>query len=120
MTLKKAIAAGLFALVTIAAAAPASAHGVSVRIGIGGGSYAYDDGYRYYWQRPRSQYRRGDYGTLTPREVRAVLRDRGYREIRYVDRRGRIYEVRATDARGQRVGLVVSARNGAILNAFRL
>jgi hypothetical protein len=118
MILKSTLAAGLIALSALAAA-PANAGGVSIHIGVTGGHYAYHDGYGYDWKRHHRRDRH-EYGTLTPREVRQVLRDKGYRQIRYVDRRGRIYEVRATNHRGHRVGLVVSARSGAILNVYRL
>jgi hypothetical protein len=95
-----------------------------VTVHIQAGTPAYHDGYGYGWKhvghRGDRYYSRHDYGTLTPHEVRAVLRDKGFRQIRYLDRRGRIYEVRATDYRGYRVGLVVSARNGAILSVYRL
>jgi hypothetical protein len=85
------------------------------------GTPVYHDGVGYGWKRGDHRHRgHSEYGTLTPREVRAVLRDRGYRQIQYVDRRGRIYEARATNRRGHRVGLIVSARSGAILNVYRL
>jgi hypothetical protein len=118
MPVKTTVAAGLIALSALAFAAPASASGVTLHFGLTGTHYVYHDGGGYDWNHGR-RHDRHDYGTLTPREVRAVLRDKGYRQIQYLDRRGRIYEVRATDYRGHRVGLVVSARNGAILNAYR-
>lgn len=123
MFARNTLAAGLIALAALVGAAPASAGSVSVQIQAG--TTGYHDGVGYGWKRAGHRADRyygghSEYGTLTPREVRAVLRDRGYRQIRYLDRRGRIYEVRATNRRGHRVGLVVSARSGAILNVYRL
>ena len=118
MMAKKTVAAGLVALATSVAAAPASADSFSFRFGVGEAQAGYHDGgsqWRYH-RRDNDRF----YGTLTPREVRQVLRDNGFRQIRYLDRRGRVYEARATNRHGQRVGLVISARNGAILNAYRL
>ena len=52
---------------------------------------------------------------LTPNQVRRILRQRGYRHMRFTDRRGRIYRLRALSPRGYPVRLVVSARNARIL-----
>ena len=49
-----------------------------------------------------------------------VLRDSGFRQIRYLDRRGRVYQVHALNRNGRWVGLVVSAQTGEILNRYRL
>jgi hypothetical protein len=84
-----------------------------LEFGYGAPGYSYDGGHRW---RDRGDYHR----TLSPREVRRALRDQGFRNIDYIDRRGAIYQVEATTPRGRRVGLVVSARSGAILNRYRL
>jgi hypothetical protein len=121
MTINKTIAAGLVALAALAAA-PANAAGLSLSFGDGAVRATVNEaGERHHdrgWDRGRwhDDWRR----TLSPREVRRILRDRGYREIRYLDRRGAIYQVHAVDYRHKHVGLVVSARNGAILTAYRL
>jgi hypothetical protein len=110
--LKKTIAAGIVGVAMLAASAPASADNFSFRFSYGAPAYGHgqhlDD-------------RRGDYHrTLSPRQVRRILRDRGFRNINYVDRRGSIYQVHATNRNGRRVGLVVSARSGDIINRYRL
>ena len=124
MIAKKTAAAGLIALAALVAAVPASAGGPALNLATGETVYAGDGGHG---SRDRGEHRWGRrggddryYGTLTPREVRQVLRDKGYRQVQYLDRRGRIYEARATNRRGHRVGLIVSARTGAVLNAYRL
>lgn len=111
--LKKTLAAGILAIAALAATAPANAQSFSLEFNAGGPRYGYEDGQR--WS-DRGSYRR----TLSPQQVRRILRDQGFRQINYVDRRGSIYQVEATNPRGRRVGLVVSARSGAILNRYRL
>ena len=112
MTFKKTIAAGIVALAGLVAAVPANAgSSVSVQIEVGGPSHGY-----YYGDHRRGSWDR----TLSPQQVRRILRDQGFRQIQYVDRRGKIYQVRATNHRGHRVALVVSARSGAILNRHRI
>ena len=115
---KKTIAAGIVALGALAASAPAHADSLRFSVEVGGPVVVRDDhrGYGYGWD----DHRGGHHKTLSASEVRRVLRHRGYRDIIYLDRRGSIYQVRARDYRGRRVGLVVSARNGAILTAYRL
>ena len=115
----KTFAAGIVALGALAATAPASAHGISFSIEVGGPTAVHDyrpahDHRSYDEDRDRHRH------TLSPKEVRRILRNRGYRDISYVDRRGKVYQVHARDYRGRRVGLVVSARSGAILTAYRL
>ena len=110
MTFKKTIAAGIVALAGLVAAVPANAgSSVSVQIEVGGPSHGHYYGDHRRWER-----------TLSPQQVRRILRDRGFRQINYVDRRGTIYQVRAVNRRGHRVALVVSARTGAILNRHRI
>jgi hypothetical protein len=55
---------------------------------------------------------------LEPSEVRRILRDHGFRDIRNLHRRGAIYQVHAVDSLDDQVGLVVSARSGAILARY--
>ena len=110
MTFKQTIAAGIVALAGLVAAVPANAgSGVSVQIEVGGPTHGH-----YY-----SDHRRPE-RMLSPQQVRRILRDRGFRQINYVDRRGKIYQVRAVTRRGDRVALVVNARTGAILNRHRI
>jgi hypothetical protein len=138
--IKTTIAAGLIGLGALAAA-PAQADGFTVVIGDDGGRLTFQAGppapvnfygYGYAWPGYGwGDYDRPDYGwgdhdrhdrhqVLSSKEVREVLRDRGYRDIDYLDKRGTIYQVRATDYRGHRVELVVSARNASIITAYRI
>lgn len=53
-------------------------------------------------------------------EVIALLRERGYSDIREIERKGsRLYEVDARDPAGHRVELVIDARSGEILRSKR-
>ena len=105
MALTNTAAAAVLAIGALLAAAPANAGStVSVSFEFGHPTYA-----SYY-----------HHHTLSPQQVRRILRDQGFRQIDYVDRRGSIYQVEATNPRGRRVGLVVSARSGQILNRYRL
>lgn len=116
MNVKKTIAAGVIAVAGLVAAIPAQAGGVSVHIGIGAPAYGH-----YYGGYPDHRWGHGGWErTLSPQQVRRILRDKGFRQIQYLDRRGTIYQVRAVNHRGHRVALVVSARNGAILNRHRI
>jgi hypothetical protein len=112
---KKTIAAGIVALGALAASAPANADSLRFSVEVGRPIVVHDDR-GYGWD----DHRKGHHKALSASEVRRILRHRGYRDISYLDRRGSIYQVRARDYRGRRVGLVVSARNGAILTAYRL
>lgn len=129
MIFKTTLAAGAIGLAALAAA-PANAASLTVGFGDDGARIAYHDGRPV----PANYYGHGydwpDYGwgdrhdewrhTLSAKEVRRILHGRGYHDIDYVDSRGSIYQVRATDHRGHRVGLVVSARNATILKAYRI
>jgi hypothetical protein len=117
MFCRKPIAAAVVALGALAASAPANAGSLSFSVDIGrpNAIQDYRPGHGYGWQRDRHH----EQHRLSAKEVRRILRHRGYRDITYVDRRGSIYQVNARDYRGRRVGLVVSARNGAILNVYR-
>ena len=82
MIAKKTIGAAIIALSTLAAV-PASAGDVTVQFGFGSPGYGWHDGRGGGWR---------DHGPrrheLSPQEVRRELRERGYRQIRYFDRRG--------------------------------
>ena len=104
MALKTILAAGIVALGALGAAAPANADtNVSVEFRIGQPTYV-----SYY------------HHTLSPQQVRRILRDEGFRHIRYVDRRGTVYRARAENRRGRDVLVTVSARTGHIINVERL
>lgn len=112
--LTRTIAAGLIALSTLAAV-PAQATGLSVQVGPGYGWS--DNGHgdrRGHWRRHHR-----DEVRLSQEEVRWMLRDRGYRNIRFFDTRGPIYELRARK-RGDAFYLVVNARTGEILSRQRI
>jgi hypothetical protein len=123
MTARKILAAGLVAMFALTAA-PASAGGLSFEFGSGGVEFDFPrHGHWGSWDRDhdRGSWRRHDdrHDFLSPQEVRRILRDRGYRQIDYVDRRGAIYQAEAT-RHDRRYGLVVSARDGEILNRYRI
>jgi hypothetical protein len=117
--ISKTIAAGLIALTSFAAV-PANAASFSIEIGQPGYGSGYgNQGYRWgdYDQRDRGD-RHGRH-RLSREEVRWILRDRGYNRIRFLDDRGRVYEVRARK-RGETYHLVVSARSGEVLSRNRI
>jgi hypothetical protein len=124
MNINKTIAAGLIATAALTAA-PASAGGFSFEFGSGGVEFGFPrHGHWDSWDRGHD--RRGGWSRhddrhdfLSPREVRRSLRDRGYRQIDYLDRQGAIYQAEATRD-GHRYGIVVSARDGDILNRYRI
>ncbi|MCG5245449.1 hypothetical protein [Methylorubrum extorquens] len=70
--------------------------------------------YREIYGPPRVVYRE-DEGVLPSREVVDELRDRGFSEIGRPRYDGRNYRVEATSPRGQRVRLVVDAREGDVI-----
>ena len=118
MSVTQTVAAGLIAVASLFAVPAVSAsvpHG-QVRLLV---DAAAEPGSRYAgggwdpggWNANRQPF-------LEPSEVRRILRDRGFRDIRNLDRRGAIYQVRAVDGRHDQVGLVVSARSGAILARY--
>jgi hypothetical protein len=107
MLLKTTLAAAAISLGSLVAAAPANA-GANVSVTIEFGHPGY------------SKYHNVHYRTLSPHEVRRILRRKGFREIRYVDRRGSIYRAHAENYRGRDVLVTVSARTGQILDVDRL
>ena len=70
--------------------------------------------YREVYGPPRAVYVEED-GLLPPREVVDDLRDRGFTEIARPRYDGRHYRVEATSPRGQRLRLVVDAREGDVI-----
>jgi hypothetical protein len=110
MIMKKTIAAALVAASALTAV-PANAGGVSVEFGFGGPAFGWHGGHH---DRDRDHGRRN----VSPREVRWILQGRGYHHIRFLDRRGVIYQVRARK-NGRDFFLVVSARNGDIVARHR-
>ena len=52
---------------------------------------------------------------LTPREIRRVLRYQGFRHIRNLDRRGRVYVARAVSYNGRLYKIRLNAYNGRII-----
>lgn len=95
MIARTTIAAAVISLAAFTAA-PANA-GISFEFGFDGPSY--------------SHY----YGKLSPWEVRRILRHRGYHDIDFVDRHGRIYKLTAT-RHGDDYFIVVDAYSGEIIH----
>lgn len=102
---KKTLAAGLVALATSAFAAPANAGSVGFSFSFG---VAPQVGFYY-----------GHYG-LSPSQIQRALARHGFTRVSFVDRTAYVYRVSATDYRGHRVRLVVSARDGRILQWERV
>lgn len=117
MFAKTTIAAALISLTTLAAV-PAQASDINIQIGFGGPGYGWnvghgrghDYGYRHH-RRMRD--------LLSPGEVRWMLRDRGYSDIRFFDNSGALYQLRAW-RHGERYVLAVSARTGEILSRYAI
>jgi hypothetical protein len=107
MISRKTIAAGLIALTSFAAL-PAQAHQIEIQIGSGFGVGWSDGSHVNHWRH-----------RLSPQEVRWMLRDRGYRNIRFLDDHGPVYQLRARKF-GEVYYLVVSARSGEILARNRI
>lgn len=108
MITKTTIAAALIALTSFAAV-PAKA--ITVEFGFGGPGMGWSDGYHDRGERFRQR--------LSKQEIRWILRDRGYRNIRFFDDSGPVYQLRARK-RGESYFLVVSARSGEILQRNRI
>ena len=114
MQIRNTLVAGALAIAALAAAVPAQAAGPAVTLEFGTPHHGPNFGYG----------RRGhdrDVGRhmLSPREVRGILRANGFRQIRFVDRRGPVYQARAENRRGRDVLVTVSARSGNIINVDR-
>lgn len=111
MTLKTAIAAAFISLSTLAAVPSAQASDINVKIGFGAPGYGwggYHQQHKPYWHQ-----------TLSPQQVRWIMQSRGYRNISYFDRRGAVYQMRATHG-GKKFFVVVSAHNGRVLDRTRI
>jgi hypothetical protein len=103
----KTIAAGVIAL-TALTAIPANAGGLTIDFGYGAGpGWSGNGGHGWHNER------------LAPREVRRILRHKGYHQIRFADRRGSTYEVTAR-RNGRDFYMVVSAWSGDILSRHRI
>lgn len=123
MTLRKMIAAGLVAAMALSAV-PANAASLSFDFGRGGVEFGFNgNNSRGGWDRGGRHggwdQHRARHVFLSTQDVRRILRSKGYRDIEYLDRQGAVYQARATRD-GRRYGLVVSARDGDILNRYRL
>jgi hypothetical protein len=113
---RKHLAAGLLSFGMLAVAAPAHAGDVSISIGISQSAHGYAPGVRYVDHRDRHDYRH----TLSPREIRRMLRRDGFSHIEFLDTEGRTYTARADDHRGRPVLVRVSARSGEVSSVSRL
>ena len=123
MTLRKTIAAGLVAMTAISVV-PANAASLSFDFGRSGVEFGFTgNNDRGEWDRGGRHggwdNHRGRHDFLSSRDVRRILRGQGYRDIEYLDRQGAVYQAHATRD-GRRYGLVVSARDGDILNRYRI
>jgi hypothetical protein len=112
--LKTTIAAAFISIATLTAV-PAQAAGINVEIGFGNPGYG--------WSHPGYGAGHYDHGRrhahrLSREEVRWMLRDSGYRHIRFFDDHGPIYQLRAR-RHGDTFMLVVSKRTGEILSRNR-
>ncbi|MBD8893798.1 hypothetical protein [Roseibium litorale] len=56
------------------------------------------------------------WGRMDAREIRRSLRHQGYRHIRILGERGRVYIASATGWRGMPLRLVVDSRSGAVIS----
>ena len=113
---RKQIAAGLVSLATLVAAAPASAGGLSISIDVAQPGHGYAPALEYVDHREWDEYRR----TLSPREIRRILRREGFRNIEFLDRQGRTYTAYAETYRGRPVIVRVSARTGEVISVSRI
>ena len=114
MFTKTTIAAALISLTTLAVV-PAQASDVSVEIGFGAPDYGWSGGHGH--GHGHGQYHRMH--RLSTDEVRWMLRDSGYREIRFFDDHGPVYQLRAR-RHGDTFFLAVSAHTGEILSRNRI
>jgi|1185.fasta_scaffold623646_1 hypothetical protein len=114
MFTRTTIAAALISLTTLAAV-PAQASHLNVEIGIGAPDHGWNGGHGH-------RYVHGDYHRmhrLSTEEVRWMLRDSGYRQIRFLDDHGSVYQLRAR-RHDDAFFLAVSARTGEILSRNRI
>lgn len=116
MFTKTTIAAALISLTTLAAV-PAQASDINVQIGFGAPDYGWSDGYGH--DRGYSHHRHHMRQGLSGDEVRSILRESGYHQIRFVGHHGPVYQLSARK-HGDMFYLVVSARTGEILSRNRI
>jgi hypothetical protein len=116
MSVKKMLAAGVVSVIAMGTAGAANAGSLTFDLGQGSLTVSHNNWYYDGWYYDHDRHDR----TLSPKQVRRILRDRGYRNIDYLDKRGKTYQARATDYRGRRVGLVINANNGRIITAYRV
>jgi hypothetical protein len=102
----RTLAAGIVAI-TALSAVPASAASLNVQFGHG-------PGWGHHGQHDRDWRRH-----VSPNDVRRILQRDGYRAVRVFDRRGAVYQARASK-HGRHYVIVVSARNGKILSRHRV
>jgi hypothetical protein len=114
MFTKTTLAAALISLTTLAAV-PAQASDIAVEIGIGAPDYSWSGGHGH--GRGHGGYHRMH--RLSTEEVRWMLRDSGYRQIRFFDDYGPVYQIRAR-RHGDTFFLAISARTGEILSRNRI
>ena len=125
MFIQKTLAAGVVALTALANTTPAQAESFSFGIhgAHGGVTFRSGDYYRpaHDWNY-RRDFRRWHYAhyRMSPREVRRSLRQRGFDQIHFTDRDGRIYRATATGPRGRRVVLTVRSRDARIVDIHRI
>ena len=115
MNTKTTIAAALIALTSLTAV-PAKA--LTVDFNISGPNQG--------WSNPNHGWSDRNWGhgdrfrhRLSQQEVRWILRERGYRNIRFFDDHGPVYQLRARK-HGDTFFLVVSKRSGEILSRNRI
>lgn len=115
MLSKTTLAATLIAA-TALTAVPANAGGLNFQFGFGPGFNApgWSHGPGNHHQGPSWRHQR-----VSEWEVRSILRNHGYRNIRFLATRGPIYQVQAW-RHGRGFFLVVSARDGDILSRQRI
>jgi hypothetical protein len=121
MISKTTIAAALIALTSFAAV-PANA--LTIDFHTGGMNDGWSGGPRHgrsddNWSGGYSDHRDHWRHRLSRQEVRWILRERGYRNIRFFDDQGPVYQIRARK-RGDTYFLVVSKRNGEIIARNRV
>ena len=97
MIARTIFAAAMIAVSTLAAA-PASSSGLTIEAGIGGSAASFGD-------------------RLSRNEIRAMLRDRNYRHIAFVDLQGPTYELTARRC-GKDYYMVVNAWSGDVVTRY--
>jgi hypothetical protein len=114
------VALGLAVFLAAPAVAPASATSLAFEFSGPGFGFSIQSG-------PRGGARWGwgsrglaPRASVSPGDVENSLRAKGFSKVQNLRRRGAIYQAQAIDPDGHRVGLVVNAQNGAILNVYRM